>query len=278
MTRCKTQIFVSCSHLLYFRCAEAGDCCCDYQDTCLLDQTPDDTDIPGTTTDSIEFSLCRDAGSCLGRCGGGSDEDCWCDELCHQHGDCCCDMEATCQAGGEDKDFHSDPTVQQTCSEAGSCAGRCDDGSDEDCWCDDHCHHLGDCCCDRLAFCPQQNLPTTPADVLFTIDNTTVTPSLEMSTITTGMPTTVSESDENFTSSECLCSTNQEGPVKGACCIFPFLYKAESHFSCVEVEDGRAWCSTGLDSQGEFIAGHWGYCGENCFWETPAPPSAEGKV
>ena len=223
-----------------------------------------------TSSEPIEISLCRDAGSCQGRCGGGSDVDCWCDDLCHQYGDCCCDLDSSCQSG---QDFLSSP-LEETCSEAGSCAGRCDDGSDGDCWCDHHCQYHGDCCCDRLTFCPQ-NITTSPPEIIFTADTTTVA-STTLPGPTTVASTTVledSSSSEITTSrSECWCSTTEEGPVKGECCVFPFLYKSESHHSCVEVEDGRAWCSTAVDSQGGYLPGQWGYCGEDCFFDTPTPP------
>jgi hypothetical protein len=35
-------------------------------------------------------------GSCDGHCGGKSDGNCWCDDACGIHGDCCSDKTATC--------------------------------------------------------------------------------------------------------------------------------------------------------------------------------------
>ena len=39
------------------------------------------------------------------------------------------------------------------CVASASCQGRCGGGSHDDCWCDDHCDHFGDCCCDLATLC-----------------------------------------------------------------------------------------------------------------------------
>ena len=244
---------------------------------------------------------CRPEGSCGGRCGGGSDLDCWCDDLCQQHGDCCCDRESLCSGpdnNQDQQDFLLSP-ADLSCSSAGSCAGRCEDGSDEDCWCDDHCHHLGDCCCDREQFCQVQGNITTStslADVTTSIstsleDVTTSTiladittmPTLRLITTdlvpdqetTTVVTTTGTERPSVWTESpagtDCWCSTNTAGPVKEACCVFPFSYKSEVHHSCVEVEDGSGWCSTNTTQDGQFVPDQWGYCGPSCYFDTPTP-------
>ena len=204
--------------------------------------------------------------------------DCWCDDLCQQYGDCCCDLDSSC---GDQDLLHS--PLQETCSQAGSCEGRCDDGSDGDCWCDDHCPYHGDCCCDRQTFCPPENTnTTTTSEIVFS--PTVTTPSeIVFSDTTTVFSSTLPETTtvvEESSRSECWCSTNEEGPVVGECCVFPFLYKSESHHSCVEVEDGRSWCSTAVDEEGGYVPGQWGYCGDNCFFETPTPPTppTEGNV
>ena len=70
----------------------SGDCCCDMEAVCtahVLHQ------VAG------HGAGCRHGGSCADRCGGVADSDCWCDQLCGERGDCCCDREEVClvQAG-----------------------------------------------------------------------------------------------------------------------------------------------------------------------------------
>ena len=139
----------------------------------------------------VPVAQCRTEGTCGGRCGGGSDLDCWCDELCLQHGDCCCDRETLCSGSdNHQEDFLLSPG-DLTCSSAGTCAGRCQDGSDQDCWCDDHCQDHGGCCCDREQFCVSQvNITTSLVDI-------TTTPTLRL--ITTDLVS--------------LQDTNTAGPV-----------------------------------------------------------------
>ena len=60
--------------------------------------------------------------------------------------------------------------------------------------------------------------------------------------------------------------------------MFPFSYKSEVHHSCVEVEDGGRWCSTNTTADGQFVPGHWGFCGETCYFDTPTPLTSSGKV
>merc|ERR1719427_1986038 len=56
---------------------------------------------------------CSNSGSCTGRCGGGTDDDCWCDDLCEMTGDCCCDMKETCAT-----ESVQDPEVNISSTEA----------------------------------------------------------------------------------------------------------------------------------------------------------------
>ena len=110
--------------------------------------------------------LCVASASCQGRCGGGSHDDCWCDDHCDHFGDCCCDLAALCSVEVTSiisYHHHSQFIITtmclqvtgpgETCSEAGSCEARCGSGSDGDCWCDEDCHGRGDCCCDLAAQC-----------------------------------------------------------------------------------------------------------------------------
>merc|ERR1740128_892301 len=139
------------------RCVTAGDCCCDYEPQCVTNTST--TSSSGSPTSPLEevtedgFSLgnvnvpeihtkesCLSSGGCLGRCGGGSDVDCWCDQDCVHNGDCCCDRELLC---------HSQDAPETTgCQSTGTCESRCGSGSDQDCWCDEQCDIRGDCCCE----------------------------------------------------------------------------------------------------------------------------------
>ena len=290
MTRSKRpdycSLILTCSILS--RCAESGDCCCDFQDICL--QTP--AESPVLLPDVPAVPQCRAGGSCGGRCGGGSDLDCWCDDLCQQHGDCCCDRDSLCSEEfllSPPEDFLLSPP-ELSCFSGGSCAGRCDGGSDEDCWCDDQCQHLGDCCCDRQQFCSAQvNITSTFTTTIITtsLADITTTPAVRLittdlesqqDTTTIAGPTSTVETREETTplavtraGTDCWCSTNTLGPVKEACCVFPFSYKSEVHHSCVEVEAGERWCSTNTTADGQFVPDQWGFCGETCYFDTPTP-------
>ena len=128
--------------------------------------------------------VCSSAGSCQDQCGRGSRSSCWCDELCEDTGDCCCDRDTLCKLTqadwvsrhqpstmasidtttapspttsteaatepGEAAVLNTTDTTSPThCISAGSCAGRGGGGSGGDCWVDDICDNTGDCCCDR---------------------------------------------------------------------------------------------------------------------------------
>ena len=123
-------------------------------------------------------------------------------------------------------------------------------------------------------------MDTTTMDTTTMANNwvETTTGHSEVVTTTIVDTTTVQSEEGTPVVSVCpWCSTTDEGPVSGQCCQFPFLYQGESHHSCVEVEDGRAWCSTKLGTEGEYLPGQWGYCGEDCFFETPSPALEGGK-
>ena len=96
--------------MIVIRCVENGDCCCDYEPKCdttspffgsptapLEEVTEEGFSLGNVTdTDTTTEQTCVSSGSCTGRCGGGSDADCWCDQDCVLTGDCCCDRELVC--------------------------------------------------------------------------------------------------------------------------------------------------------------------------------------
>jgi hypothetical protein len=118
-------------------------------------------------------------------CGGKSDGNCWCDDLCATYGDCCADVGDVCGADVPDLDLcmgdahcddgqicdHSEclsncpagmicPAVcwgqcmqDDGGDEAGSCEGACGGQSGAGCWCDDQCESFGDCCDDKAEAC-----------------------------------------------------------------------------------------------------------------------------
>ena len=61
--------------------------------------------------------------------------------------------------------------------------------------------------------------------------------------------------------------TKSRGNTRPKPCQFPFkLTNGNVHDSCTTDQDpdGKLWCSTKVDSKGELIKGHWGYCEDNC--------------
>ena len=43
-------------------------------------------------------------------------------------------------------------------------------------------------------------------------------------------------------------------------CNFPFRYQGVDYYNCTLVDEPTEWCSTNTDSDGNHIAGSWGYC------------------
>lgn len=78
-------------------------------------------------------------GSCMGKCGGKSNDLCWCDSFCKAAGDCCADFDAIGCAG------------VQVCgaNAAKTCKGKCGGQGVGLCWCDALCKDVGDCCADK---------------------------------------------------------------------------------------------------------------------------------
>ena len=276
-----------------------GDCCCDKEELCPDDKDPSDvptqdsTPVRGlsstTTTpvslsrgvepvtstkgpeDSLKEALttCSNSGSCAGRCGGGSDHDCWCDDHCmHYHtADCCCDLDQVCGV----EHVHVQLPLRNTtvCSNSGSCSGRCGDGSDDDCWCDDLCEETGDCCCDK-EMCPREpamGTESTTEQHLFSTE--LYASSTEL--LASNKKLDASSTKKTTSSAGCSsgCTTDTSGPRHNRCCVFPFIFEGKTHSTCIEVDGNKSWCSTKVDHNGAFIESEWGYCGDQCVFDTP---------
>jgi len=245
-------------------CAKNDDCCCDMDTYCVAHPGSEDTQ-DSSLQDSAPTrppKLCK-AGTCSGRCGGGSDQDCWCDEHCalHHYADCCCDVDTVCTFENVQPHVSHNTTA---CSNSGSCSGRCDGGSDKDCWCDDLCVQSGDCCCDKEEVCATDLVSSTEGSTVSTTKVQSTSKSTEYVLSTDG-------SIEDACTSGCM--TDSSGPRQNSCCLFPFIYNGEEHNTCIEVDGDKAWCSTKLDEGGLFISNEWGYCDKKCVFNTPSPYS-----
>ncbi len=60
--------------------------------------------------------------------------------------------------------------------------------------------------------------------------------------------------------------TNSEGPRKLQNCVFPFTLRNKTFDACtIETDpEGKYWCSTKLDEDGNHQRGEWGYCDLDC--------------
>ena len=58
------------------------------------------------------------------------------------------------------------------------------------------------------------------------------------------------------------------GDSVGVDCVFPFFFDKKIHHSCIyqSSTDGKPWCSTKVDENGEHISkqGFWGHCSSSC--------------
>ena len=117
-----------------------------------------------TPADSFDERGLGDAdgvyGSCAeAACGEDSpDGNCWCDEACVEHGDCCGDKVESCGGAG------ADPLLPVLCDSPMDCASglTCDTSA-----CYSSCREGGDCDAACLGLCvepQQQALPTPKAD------------------------------------------------------------------------------------------------------------------
>lgn len=292
--------------MIVIRCSENGDCCCDYEPKCVTNTT---SSFSGSPTAPLEwvteegFSLenvtvtelpteqsCVSSGSCTGRCGGGSEADCWCDQDCVLTGDCCCDRELVCTSQVsqtsditlfDNSNYDSQDenvTMAGGCLPSGTCKSRCGSGSDLDCWCDEQCVLRGDCCCDIEDFCPLESAPlvnttsSSPLEPIQEVQDSAMDNINSDSSDVTPDPTLTFDLGVSTTSDpDCQCHTNEVGPVIRGCCQFPFIYADKEHHTCIEVGGCQSWCATELDSLGRYIPDMWGFCDDTCHWDTPTP-------
>ena len=44
------------------------------------------------------------------------------------------------------------------------------------------------------------------------------------------------------------------------------MYSGKTYNECINVNDpdGKFWCSTKVDTNGNHVKSYWGYCGQNC--------------
>jgi len=54
-------------------------------------------------------------------------------------------------------------------------------------------------------------------------------------------------------------------------CVFPVKYDGKTYDKCTAVDlssediaQGKTWCATQLDNDGQYMSGRWGYCSEGC--------------
>ena len=53
-------------------------------------------------------------------------------------------------------------------------------------------------------------------------------------------------------------------------CVFPFNYKGREFEACTNKDHTQYWCSTRVDTNGNYIDGQWGDCSDEC-------PKVEGE-
>jgi len=71
------------------------------------------------------------------------------------------------------------------------------------------------------------------------------------------------------------CATIAGGAApSGRACVFPFKLSGKTYNACTSDldVDGRFWCSTQVDNQGNHVTGTWGYCNSKCAGATPTIP------
>ena len=63
------------------------------------------------------------------------------------------------------------------------------------------------------------------------------------------------------------CQTIEENSDIVKDCVFPFRYKGKKYSTCTtfDSENGKAWCATKIDSNGNVVTGKWGDCLQGCF-------------
>ena len=65
-------------------------------------------------------------------------------------------------------------------------------------------------------------------------------------------------------SDECFVIEKKTNDLQS--CIFPFVYSGKTYNECINVNDpnGKFWCSTKVDTNGNHVKSYWGYCDRNC--------------
>jgi len=126
----------------------------------------------------------------------------------------------------------------------------------------------GDCCCDKKETCATE--PVQDAEVNMSSTEAYVSSTKQDSVLITDQYNAFS-TEKTTTSVGCIsgCRTDSSGPKHDRCCVFPFIYEGETHSTCIEVDGNKSWCSTKVDQDGVFIESEWGYCGDNCVFDTP---------
>jgi len=68
--------------------------------------------------------------------------------------------------------------------------------------------------------------------------------------------------DESTTSTTVDQCITVGGDDIGSSCVFPFTFNRVVYDKCTTVDDteGKPWCSTLTDEEGEYLNGNWGYC------------------
>ena len=159
-------------------CTEYGDCCSDYEAECRDGEDGGDGGDDGTEPSDDGGNDGGDdggdgggtSGSCANSCGGQSSSGtCYCEDSCHEYGDCCSDYDAQC---GSTPDPDPDPDPSGGGDPAGgTCEGHCGDAAaDASCYCDDLCSDNGDCCADYNTHCGAAAPPAEPSFDLAALD------------------------------------------------------------------------------------------------------------
>ena len=64
---------------------------------------------------------------------------------------------------------------------------------------------------------------------------------------------------------ECETTGGGIGDAAGKPCIFPFTFKMIKYMECTKFENnGVYWCSTEVDTKGNYVDGEWGNCNAVC--------------
>ena len=70
-----------------------------------------------------------------------------------------------------------------------------------------------------------------------------------------------------YSDEECIALDQQS---KKSPCVFPFNYRGREFEACTNKDHTQYWCSTRVDTNGNYIDGQWGDCAHEC-------PKEKGK-